>query len=191
MDGINGLMTTQTLWVAICLAIVYTLDGQAGWSLLCVAIAAAAAGFLPFNFPRARIFMGDVGSGGLGFALGALAVHCHATGAADAWTLVLIASVPLLDAGLTLAHRMLRRRDWYTAHREHLYQWLVRSDFSHARVTTIYALWLGLVLTPLLLTRALYGFSQWLSLLGLGLGTAAWVGARRYALHRVRSRPRS
>jgi UDP-N-acetylmuramyl pentapeptide phosphotransferase/UDP-N-acetylglucosamine-1-phosphate transferase len=135
--------------------------------------------------------MGDVGSGALGFALGVLAVHAHAIAVADAWTLLLIACVPLLDAGLTLSSRVLRGRRWYTAHREHLYQWLVRSGFSHARTTLLYLSWLLIVILPLLLLRSAAGFSPGLCLLGLLLGTGAWFAGKRFALRRVRSHKRS
>jgi len=134
MDGINGLAASQALIAAVGLA---WLVGGA-WGLLALALAAACAGFLPFNFPRARIFMGDVGSGAIGFALGAL---CTVAGArmGDKFALVLLPiSVFLVDASLTLLRRLLRGERWWTPHTQHAYQAWSRAA-GHGRVTVCYA----------------------------------------------------
>lgn len=141
MDGINGLAASQALIAALGLA---ALAGGAS-SLLALALAAGCAGFLPFNFPRARIFMGDVGSGAIGFALGAL---CAVAGArlGDKATLVLLpVSVFLVDAGLTLLRRLLRGERWWTPHTQHAYQAWARGT-GHGRVTLAYAAILLLVI---------------------------------------------
>jgi len=134
MDGINGLAASQALLAAIGLA------GMAGgaWGLLGMALAAACLGFLPFNFPKARIFMGDVGSGAIGFALGALCAVAAAR-LGEKFALVLLpVSVFLVDASLTLLRRVLRGERWWTPHTQHAYQAWARAA-GHGRVTLCYA----------------------------------------------------
>jgi len=110
--------------------------------------AAAAAGFLPFNFPRARIFMGDVGSGVVGLLI-AVAVLWQMSAPDTALTSGLVlCSAFVTDASCTLVSRIARGRRWYSAHREHLYQWLVRSGFSHAGVVALYMGWNLVIALP-------------------------------------------
>jgi UDP-N-acetylmuramyl pentapeptide phosphotransferase/UDP-N-acetylglucosamine-1-phosphate transferase len=188
MDGINGLVGTQSAWVAGAAMLAFGLDGEWGWSLLSACVAAAALGFLPFNFPHARVFLGDVGSGGLGFACGALLLAAVFGGHVSPWSALLIASALWLDAALTLGYRMLRRRRWYTAHREHLYQWLVRSRLGHPQVTTLYLAWNLLVVLPLLwLAHARPALAPLVLGLAVALGATAWLGAKRSMIGRIKS----
>ncbi len=188
MDGINGLIATQSAAVALCAMLLFGVAGAPEWSLLAAVLLGACLGFLPFNFPRAKIFLGDVGSGGLGFACGALLLQAQASGAVDALGAALVASVLLLDAGLTLANRMLRGRRWYNPHREHLYQWLVRRGRSHTFVTSLYLFWTLLVVMPVLwLMRSNPAWSVWLAAGVFASGAAVWLGAKRSL---ARRRPR-
>ena len=142
MDGINGIAASQALLLGVAGASL----AAGSWLLLGLALAAACAGFLPFNFPRARIFMGDAGSGAIGFAVAALAVVVASMRGADAAWLLLPLSAFLVDAGFTLARRMLRGERWWQPHVQHAYQaWARRS--GHAVVTLAYVAWtvLGLV----------------------------------------------
>nr|WP_255703264.1 hypothetical protein [Lysobacter sp. GX 14042] len=144
MDGINGIAASQALLVAAGLAA--ALDG--GGFLVALALAAACAGFLPYNFPRARIFMGDVGSGALGFALAALGgVFGAGAGPASGLLLFLPLSAFLVDAGLTLGRRVVRGERWWTPHVQHAYQAWARR-VGHVPVTLAYGAWTvaGLVL---------------------------------------------
>lgn len=188
MDGINGLIATQSATVGAALFAVFAALGIFSWSVLAAALAGACLGFLPFNFPRARIFLGDVGSGGIGFACGALLLLAVSIGALHWLGALLLASVVFLDAGLTLLGRMARGRRWYNAHREHLYQWLVRRGRSHARVTSLYLLWNLLVVLPVLvLMRSTPAWSPALGAAALGAGAGAWWLARRHLLRGVRA----
>lgn len=152
MDGANGLLTSQCLWQGFALSIWFSLSGAAGlapaWSFLALILAAACAGFLPFNFPRAAIFLGDVGSGALGLVCGLLLLAAMWAQPNDVWLLLLLPSALLVDATMTLGWRVIAGRRWYTAHREHLYQWLIRSGYSHARVAAGYMGWNLLVVLP-------------------------------------------
>lgn len=135
MDGIDGLAASQAAIVAGVLA--FQLD--APWQLPAMSLAAASLGFLPFNLPKARIFMGDVGSGAIGFALGALCVvAARQQGPASAWLLLPLAPF-LMDAGLTLGRRVLRGEQWWTPHVQHAYQMCARRH-GHPPVTAAYAL---------------------------------------------------
>lgn len=138
MDGIDGLAASQAALVAVAVA-----SASLGpWQALALALVAAIAGFFPFNFPKARIFLGDVGSGALGFALAALVVGAMGQGPRHAWALwALPLSAFLLDAGLTLLGRLRRGERWWQPHTLHAYQRWVRQCGSHVRVTMAYAAW--------------------------------------------------
>ena len=142
MDGIDGLASTQAILAASAFSWLSWLAGAAVAVHLGLAFIAAVFGFLPFNFPKARIFLGDVGSGTLGFML-ALLAGCALDGLRPvAWPLLLLPlGAFLLDAGLTLTTRMLRGERWWTAHVEHAYQRWARRTGSHVRVTMCYAVW--------------------------------------------------
>lgn len=150
MDGIDGIACTQAVLVAIAYAA--TTSGAIvqwlGWAL-----AAACLGFLPFNFPRARIFLGDVGSCGLGYLVAALLAMGFDAAPVSAWALLPLSAF-LLDATLTLGTRMVRRERWWTPHVGHLYQRLARSWNGHAWVTACYAAWTVCAICLLWLLRA-------------------------------------
>lgn len=187
MDGIDGMVATQSAWVATAAMLALGLAGEWGWGSLAAVLAAATLGFLPFNFPRARVFLGDVGSGGLGFACGALLVAAVVLGAVSEWSALLVASALWLDSALTLGYRMMHRRHWYTAHREHLYQWLVRSGLSHAQVTGLYLVWNLLVVMPLLwLAQARPAFAPFALLVAVAIGAFVWLGAKRTMIERIK-----
>jgi UDP-N-acetylmuramyl pentapeptide phosphotransferase/UDP-N-acetylglucosamine-1-phosphate transferase len=187
MDGINGIAALQAVFVCALLAHAFAAAEMSGAMLVTLALAAACIGFVPFNLPRARIFLGDVGSGGIGFAVGALLLLAVARGALDTWTALLLTSAFWLDAGLTLASRMLRGRRWYTAHREHLYQWLVRRGRSHAQVDLVFAAWNLLIVTPLYVLVVSETLPSPVALaVVVALGAAAWWGVRRMLLRSAR-----
>ena len=98
---------------------------------LCVA--AAAAGFLIFNFSPASIFLGDVGSIPLGFLAGALGALGVVRDAWSWWFPLVVFAPFVVDATTTLLHRVLRRQKVWQAHKDHYYQRLVRMGWSHRR----------------------------------------------------------
>jgi UDP-N-acetylmuramyl pentapeptide phosphotransferase/UDP-N-acetylglucosamine-1-phosphate transferase len=148
MDGIDGLLAQQLVFVATGLGLLaasVTLPALAAASL---AVAAAGLGFWYYNRSPARIFMGDVGSGAAGFLLFALAAMLWWKQRELLWPALILCSGFVTDASLTLLSRFVRGRRWYSAHREHLYQWLVRSGYSHARCAALYLGWNLLVAAP-------------------------------------------
>ncbi len=141
MDGINGLAAGQATITGFGMALLGGLtlgNFENAPVMLCLAVAGAALGFLPHNFPRPHMFLGDVGSASLGFLLAGLVAWLAMT--AGWWLLiplVLLHANFLLDAGVTLIRRILRGERWYEAHREHFYQRLVRTGRSHALVSVM------------------------------------------------------
>jgi UDP-N-acetylmuramyl pentapeptide phosphotransferase/UDP-N-acetylglucosamine-1-phosphate transferase len=114
-----------------------------GFATLCFLIAAAAAGFLCFNL-SGRIFMGDGGSVPLGFLAAALGIDGWMRGLWPPWFAPLVFAPFVVDAVVTLGRRMMRGERFWLAHREHYYQRLVRSGWSHSRLAVAeYALMLA------------------------------------------------
>jgi UDP-GlcNAc:undecaprenyl-phosphate GlcNAc-1-phosphate transferase len=124
IDGLNGLAAGTALVAAGFLAFIAA--GQQGWFVYFAALllAAGLAGFLPFNFPRARIFMGDVGSQFCGFVLAVLGVAAARFGAVEMSFLLvpMLLSGVLFDVAFTLVRRALAGQRVTEAHRGHLYQ---------------------------------------------------------------------
>lgn len=184
MDGINGIAASQAALIGAALGWLLWPDSP-GPALLALALTAACCGFLPFNFPRARVFLGDVGSGALGLMVAALLLLAWRDAAAGLFALLLLPSAFLLDAGLTLLQRARAGKPLTQAHREHLYQWLVRSGASHAGVTLGYAGW---TLLMALLCIACPRGSLWLLLGAYGAGGLLWWQGRHWLLARGRRR---
>jgi UDP-N-acetylmuramyl pentapeptide phosphotransferase/UDP-N-acetylglucosamine-1-phosphate transferase len=140
MDGSDGLAGGVAVLTAIGLWLI-GIDWQtASMQSLALAIAGAAGGFLLFNVPPARMFMGDSGSLFLGYTLGLLAVAVMMAGASPVAS-VLVLSPFLFDAGVTLVLRASRGEAVWQAHRSHLYQRLLRRGASHLHVAIIYWIW--------------------------------------------------
>ena len=135
MDGIDGLaaseVATMTLMGALLLA-----RTDARLAAVAALVGGAALGFLPWNWTPARIFMGDVGSGFLGFLLAVLAIATERAGTLPALVWLLLYTVFAFDATVTIVRRAWRGERWYAAHRSHAYQRAVQAGWSHARVTT-------------------------------------------------------
>lgn len=193
MDGSNGLVTSQCLWLGLMLAFVFFRMADAGntaawpWAGMALALAAACAGFLPFNFPRAAIFLGDVGSGALGLICGVLLLSAFWLEPANFWWLLLLPSALLVDAGMTLLWRVVSGRRWYTAHREHLYQWLIRGGRSHAQVAMLYLGWNLVVVLPVCIAIMRWPeAAMWLTLSALMLAAMLWWLGKGRVRKRVR-----
>ena len=106
--------------------------------LVCATLAGASLGFLFFNFPPSRIFMGDAGSIPLGFLSAAVGLHGFLTGQWSWWFGFLVFSPFWVDATVTLLKRLLRGERIWHAHREHYYQRLILSGWSHRRTIASY-----------------------------------------------------
>jgi Fuc2NAc and GlcNAc transferase len=135
MDGIDGLAGTEAVCVSGFGAVLLFQNGFPSYAQLSLMLAAASMGFLVWNWPPAKIFMGDVGSGFLGFTLGVLALFSSKTGPKLIWPWLILLAAFLVDATVTLLRRMFSRVRWYEAHRSHAYQHAAQSFDSHAKVT--------------------------------------------------------
>lgn len=178
MDGINGIAASQALLLGAALALL--LGGV--WGLLAAALAAGCLGFLPYNYPRARIFLGDVGSGAIGFSVAALVAVCVARFGTHAGWLLLPLSAFLVDAGLTLLRRMLCGERWWTPHTQHAYQVWARRD-GHVIVTLAYASWTAIAAIAMIV---MFGASTTVLL----CSCVAWYGSAALAwwlLQRIES----
>ena len=150
MDGIDGLAASQAALAAAGYA-AYAGAGTMAW--LAIGLVAACAGFLPFNLPRARIFLGDVGSGALGFALAVVLVGLAGQGGRAGLVLLIPLSAFVIDATLTLASRMLHGERWWQPHVQHAYQYWARRSGRHAVVTMAYAGWTLAAVVIMLLAK--------------------------------------
>lgn len=109
-----------------------------GMAMPALVIACASAGFLLWNWPPAKIFLGDVGSGYLGFVFAFLAVESSRANAMMLFVWLILGGTFVVDASATLARRLLRQERVFEAHRDHAYQWLARRCRSHSQVTMLY-----------------------------------------------------
>jgi Fuc2NAc and GlcNAc transferase len=146
MDGIDGLASVEAISACAGVCLLYALDDQSGliWAPLLLAL--AVAGFLFWNFPPARIFMGDAGSGFLGIILGGITLVAASVDSKWFWVWNIMLGVFIVDATFTLLRRLVRGDKVYEAHRSHAYQYASRLYGKHLPVTLgvllINVLWL-------------------------------------------------
>ena len=140
IDGLNGLSSGVSLIACLFLAGIAAVHGSWFAYAACGLLAAGIAGFLPFNFPTARIFMGDVGSQFCGFMLAILAVVAgRIEGVPLSFMLVpMLLSGVLFDVAFTLVRRAWDREDVTKPHRGHLYQIAHRSGMSPTVVALVH-----------------------------------------------------
>ncbi|RDI99527.1 glycosyl transferase family 4 [Dyella solisilvae] len=191
MDGIDGLLAQQVMFVGAGLGLLAWVVAQPALAAAGICLAAAAAGFWLYNRPRARIFMGDVGSGAMGLLLFVLTALLWRVDWRLLWPALILSSSFVADASLTLLGRMAGGRRWYTAHREHLYQWLVRSGFTHATGGACYLVWNLLVAAPL--AALAWTRPAWSIPLFFGtylIATAVWILMKRRCIWRVKHKGR-
>lgn len=133
MDGMDGFAGGMALFGFGAFAAMGWMAGHAAFAAVSLVIAAAAAGFLVFNFPPARIFMGDTGSSTLGFLAAAMALWGVKADIFPFWAAILIFSPFIVDATVTLLRRLLRREKIWQAHKTHFYQRLVQAGWGHRK----------------------------------------------------------
>jgi UDP-N-acetylmuramyl pentapeptide phosphotransferase/UDP-N-acetylglucosamine-1-phosphate transferase len=184
MDGIDGISGVEACAIGVGILLIggvgtQPLEAAHGQAL---AVAAAAAGFLVWNWPPARIFLGDSGSVPLGYLLGWLLLSLAASGA---WQAAAILPLYYLgDATITLFRRIARGEKFWHAHRDHFYQIAIKRGLSHARVSTAIA-FVNLLLIGLALISVLADpgtLWPWLALLAAGILVAlllAWLAGPR------------
>ncbi|MCY1510579.1 Undecaprenyl-phosphate alpha-N-acetylglucosaminyl 1-phosphate transferase [compost metagenome] len=135
MDGIDGIASVEAISACLGAAILYWYLGRIELVIAPVLLAIAVAGFLFWNFPPARIFMGDAGSGFLGISLGVLSLQAAWAAPEFLWSWLILLGVFIVDATWTLFRRLLRGDKVYEAHRSHAYQFASRRYGRHLPVT--------------------------------------------------------
>jgi Fuc2NAc and GlcNAc transferase len=135
MDGIDGLAAVEALCASGLGGLLLAWSGLGGLAEGALALAAASAGFLMWNWSPAKIFMGDVGSGFLGFVFGVLAISSAKERPWLLWPWLILLSVFIVDSTLTLLRRLVSGARWYEAHCRHAYQHAARRWGSHSKVT--------------------------------------------------------
>jgi Fuc2NAc and GlcNAc transferase len=139
MDGIDGIAGIEAVTVAIGIVIVILVSGrgvESAPSSFAAILAASALGFLVWNFPKAWIFMGDVGSGFLGMTFGVLSLQAGLISAELFWSCLILLGVFVVDATWTLWRRLLRGDRIHEAHRSHAYQHAARRLGHHFGVSS-------------------------------------------------------
>ena len=164
MDGIDGIASIQAISVCLGACLVYWLSGHQDLIWLPLVLSMAVLGFLYWNFPPARIFMGDAGSGFLGIALGVLSLQAAWAATDFLWVWLILLGVFIIDATFTLLRRLLRGDKVYEAHRSHAYQFASRHVGSHLKVTLVVLAINLMWLLPIALCVALLGLNGVLGL---------------------------
>lgn len=168
MDGMDGFAGGMAVIGFSAFALLGWWSGNAIFTLLNLVVAAAAGGFLLFNFPPARIFMGDVGSSTLGLLAAVFSLWGSRDGVFPFWIAILIFSPFVFDASATLIRRLLKRENILRAHKTHYYQKLVQAGWGHRKTVFMeYIIMGGCGLTALLSVKASVHYQV--------LTLAAWV----------------
>ncbi len=161
MDGIDGIAGVEVVTTTlISAALLFSLVGLTVIVSIHLFLAASTLGFLVWNWPPAKIFMGDAGSGFLGLILGALIVHSAILEPQMLWAWLIMLGVFVVDATVTLVRRLFRGERVYEAHRSHAYQYASRYFGSHRLITiavlAINLFWLAPI-SWLVTSKAIYG----------------------------------
>jgi len=157
MDGIDGIASVEAICACAGISLLCVVGGFAQLAVLPLLLAGAVAGFLYWNFPPARIFMGDAGSGFLGIILGVLSIQAAWASSQLFWCWLILLGVFIVDATFTLIRRLARGDKVYEAHRSHAYQFASRKYGKHLPVTLAVAALNLLWLLPIAMCVMLLG----------------------------------
>jgi len=169
MDGMDGLAAGMAIFGFGAMAILGAMAEHQLFMTLNLIIASAVAGFLVFNFPPARIFMGDTGASSLGFLAAALSLWGNREGIFPFWLALLLFSPFIVDATVTLLRRLLRGEKFWLAHKSHYYQRLVQSGWGHRRTVLWEYVLMAACSVSALLAPSLSTEAQWTLLVGWSL----------------------
>lgn len=180
MDGIDGIASVEALCACLGMCVIYWLVGQPLLVWTPLVFSMAVVGFLYWNFPPARIFMGDAGSGFIGIVLGTFSLQAGAVSPQLLWAWLIMLGVFIVDATFTLIRRLIRGDKVYEAHRSHAYQFASR-QFGHHRPVTLAVACINIFwLFPVALAVVLLDVD---GLFGLALAYAplVWLAVRFHA----------
>ena len=135
MDGIDLITGVQTVTTSAGVVMLLLISTESDlWKIFTI-LTASILGFLFFNLPPAKIFLGDVGSGFIGFTTAVISLVVAEDEPLVAWAMIILLAVFVTDATVTLLRRLLSREHVYVAHRTHAYQQLSRKLNSHLPVS--------------------------------------------------------
>lgn len=176
MDGMDGFAGGMTVFgFGGCGLLAYA-NGDASLALLCLGAAAASCGFLAWNFPPARIFMGDVAAAPLGYLVALVTFLGVRNNSLDLWQPLLLFSPFWVDATVTLIRRLLKRERVWEAHRTHAYQRFAQAGWGHRGTTLAEYAFMGLMIGAAWLFGVLEAQHRLLLLLGVAaLFVLAWL----------------
>lgn len=142
MDGIDGIASIEAVTVCLGGVVLYMLSSveDSVWAAPILILAAAVVGFLFWNFPKAKIFMGDAGSGFVGMVLGVLSIQAAWLEPNLFWGWVILLGAFIVDATVTLVRRVAGGEKFDEAHRSHAYQYASRKYKSHVLVSLVFGL---------------------------------------------------
>ena len=169
MDGMDGFAAGMAVLGFGSFAVLGLMADGVLFAAISLAIAAAAGGFLCFNFPPARLFMGDVGSSFLGLLAAGMSLWADREQLFPLWIGVVVFSPFIVDATVTLGRRVVRGERVWRAHRSHFYQRLVQIGWGH-RKTVLWEYSLMVVSSTVAIAALMLSpAGQWLLLCGWGL----------------------
>jgi Fuc2NAc and GlcNAc transferase len=138
MDGTDGIAASEAIFVCAAGAVLnFHVLSNINFSAAAIVLAVSTFGFLLYNWSPAKIFMGDVGSGYLGIAIGALSLMAAKQQHELLWVWIILLAVFVSDATVTLIRRLLRKQKPHVAHRSHAYQHLAIRFNSHAKISLL------------------------------------------------------
>ena len=164
MDGIDGMATSGTLYVTGAATLILLINNNHELALLSALICAAAAGFIYFNWPPARVFLGDAGSSFFSYTIAALILGSLWGDGVSLWTWLILLGYFVVDTTVTLLTRLVTVRKWYRAHRSHAYQNLARIWGDHLKMVRLVLLIELFWLFPLaMLSIWMHEIAPWLT----------------------------
>ena len=186
MDGLDGLAGTEGVFVSLIAGTALWLTGAYSLSLVMWLLVAAIAGFTVWNWPPAKIFLGNVGSEFLGFTFATLGLYTVKKGILSITFWWLILAVFFCDATFTLLYRIYKGKPWYCAHKEHAYQHLISHGATHKKITLSIASINIFILLPMALLSLYYPLtSLWFLLTTIVSLFLTWVWVKKKAIDTI------
>jgi Fuc2NAc and GlcNAc transferase len=180
MDGTDGLAGMEACFIFLIGGWWLWQAGAQNYAYLAWVLVVAVAGFLVWNWPPARIFMGDGGSGFLGFLIASFALAGQIWWDIPALLWMILYGVFWFDATVTLLRRILAGERWYTAHRSHAYQRLYQAGWSHHKILLVIS-----VINALLIAAALWASAHRETIPGVFLATLLFLSIAYWRVERL------
>lgn len=186
MDGMDGLAAGMSIFGFLTFAVIGYLEHHYGFSIICLVLVASSAGFLVWNFPPAKIFMGDLGSAVYGYIVAVLAIYAHINNIIPILISIILFSPFIFDATVTLIRRIYNREKFWQAHNKHFYQQLVLSRLGHKKVL-MYEYTLMIVCSILVI--AVYNAQPFYQMLVVLITLLIYALIAAVAINRIKNNP--